>query len=85
MILEKDGVHDGQLSMEVNDLMQSLEHPERVDADRALLILSLIHIFSAEIQIRTVRLCSPINDTNGKRRKFLTEKVIEIQKRHIPI
>ena len=38
LILEKDGVHDGQLSMEVNDLMQSLEHPERVDADRALLI-----------------------------------------------
>ena len=38
LILEKDGGHDGQLSMEVNDLMQSLEHPELVDADRALLI-----------------------------------------------
>ena len=38
LILEKDGGSDGQLSMEVNDLMQSLEHPEQVDADRALLI-----------------------------------------------
>ena len=38
LIREKNEGPDGRTTMDVNDIAQSLEHPEQVDADRALLI-----------------------------------------------
>ncbi|MFQ8581563.1 MAG: hypothetical protein ACLSA6_03000 [Holdemania massiliensis] len=38
LILEKDAGAEGSTSMSINDLALVLDHPEQVDADRAVLI-----------------------------------------------
>ena len=38
LILEKDAGAEGSTSMSINDLALALDHPEQVDADRAVLI-----------------------------------------------